>query len=1207
MKFAFIISVIPACGCQHTINTSPKMKYPESFILPDRHTPVAEDTKHNCPGYVPFANEFSYFLDYTGQGYGFIDDEWRCDVNYTLADIITGHAMRPACLFPTREELNRLYNIAGFPSPQTFTVAQMSEAEMKEAIMHTLCVLGQPVILPVKSRFFGSVVIGYKDNGNTLVTYGYPPLFMDWDNTQPRIEEVTDWYHADTELTIVGKRERTPSAKEMYEAGLAQILAYFEAGLRGDDRRHYDEWERFLRLGMDEMIAEVKRTRFVPGAHANDAKFSGEATDENIKKHLQSIADPVWCEMAERRYYIMHFFRQAARHFPEMKDEMKKIEDHFAWSNTIMGSEYVKETGEGEKWNAGAFENPEVRARMADCVRRFREADGKGLQMVEKLLARMGMHRDTFETENLVIRRWRKTDAEDLRRYAVYKNGTGFETWEQWPTEIVECEKCAAYFATQNNGWAVERKSDSRVIGFVSFNEVKDRLLDFGHAFTHPLVEDIALKTEALAIMVQYAFYVLDIDAVDTRNEKAWTDNTAPLFALGFAELEDKMQITREKWIERNKKYPAEFVIKPKEKIAAFSGNKWPFSNVEPAVYAALGLLYGRTEKRDDNGALVNSDAEYSLHNVLTGHAFGLFYCWEDHPLSMAAYGFNSRRAEHKGLTADEITAFIKHEIIRGNAVHINEGNGKYDYLIWGFRDNGKVLLGHKFEHGNDGLNCAYDFDNPVEFENLTEIFNDETIFKRNGETIAGIIIISPDGEKQDIDSLFRRALAEGVRMFTQTEAPPFMDAPRMHFTYGQAMYDEWIRLLEQANAENSEAFYFASPVFPHFIALHENRLHLFKTLGEHAKTHGDEHLAKAVALCGELKDIAIEGAQIGYENKYSKPEVLAMTNNGRRELLIGILRKCRALELEIAKELGVFLDGLEPAETLVKPLNDDFSLVETREKHVVGVRVACPPLARLDSVDIVRRAILEGTCELLEKQVGNKNPGQYVAVMCDVRTGVDFTYVIGVEVAAGTVLPEALPPGAVAFTIPAATFAKRVKRGDESANNALSSFSYSDFRRDLNYAWSDASFPFSYYDRDGEMLWTYQPVKQPQTEAEKYDSVSYEIVTLPDVKIIAKPGDNCMFDFFKEMDKAKKVPASRLHWGTFAAFGGKNTDGKQAAYFGVRVTHFEDTPEGFEEAVYPSRLFVRMFQRQTNNDNASILFDGGKDWFFKNHPEYEA
>ena len=92
-----------------------------------------------------------------------------------------------------------------------------------------------------------------------------------------------------------------------------------------------------------------------------------------------------------------------------------------------------------------------------------------------------------------------------------------------------------------------ERKSDSKMIGLIAFNEVKDRLLDFGHGFTHPLIEGDE-KVEAINVMIQYAFDTLDIDAVDARNEKAWTDNTAPLFALGFLELEDKMQMTREMW-----------------------------------------------------------------------------------------------------------------------------------------------------------------------------------------------------------------------------------------------------------------------------------------------------------------------------------------------------------------------------------------------------------------------------------------------------------------------------------------------------------------------------------------------------------------------------------------------------------------------------------------------------------------------------------
>ena len=367
--------------------------YPEAFLLPVKNTEVTGETKHNCPGYVPFANEFSYFMDYSGLGCGFVHmgDGWRCDVNYTLADIITGHAMRPACLVPTREELFRLYNAAGFPSPKIFTAAEMTEAEMREVVKYALVTLGQPVILPVESRFFGSVVVGYKDHGNVLVTYGFPPLFMDWNNTQPKIEEVANWYSAKTTLTLVGKRETTPSVTELYQEGLRQVRDYLDAGVRGKERHYSEEWEAFLRKDMGEMIAEVKRTRVVPGGDCG--KYEGDATDESVRTFIEHVVDPVWCNMAERRYYIMHFFNQAANHFPGEAQALRDIANHFGWSNTIMGSDYIKETGH-DPVNAEAFENPEVRGRMADCVRRFREADENGLRMVEKLLERMGGHRD---------------------------------------------------------------------------------------------------------------------------------------------------------------------------------------------------------------------------------------------------------------------------------------------------------------------------------------------------------------------------------------------------------------------------------------------------------------------------------------------------------------------------------------------------------------------------------------------------------------------------------------------------------------------------------------------------------------------------------------------------------------------------------------------------------------------------------------------
>lgn len=350
---------------------------------------------------------------------------------------------------------------------------------------------------------------------------------------------------------------------------------------------------------------------------------------------------------------------------------------------------------------------------------------------------------------------------------------------------------------------------------------------------------------------------------------------------------------------ELHKQFPSEFMIIPKDKIATFSGDRWPFSNVEPAVYSALGLFYGRTENRDASGALINSDIEYSIHNVLTGHAFGLFYCLPDDSLSRAMYGLTSCRLLKEDYSEEEIITIVKGQICRGNAVYIDEGSGSFDYFIWGYRDNGNIMIGHKFEHGNDDINCSYNFENPTEFDSWIK-------------NISGITFFQPDSVKITRDVIYKKALVNGYRMLTQIVPPPEMDFARVHFGYGQAIYDEWIRQLNQANAENSESFYFTSPVFPHFIALYENRLHLHKFLKIYSEMCGDENLLKATSLCEQLKNLAQEGAQIGFENQWSDPKILAMTNKERRNLLIDLLRRSRALEVEIAEYIKKFIDEAE-------------------------------------------------------------------------------------------------------------------------------------------------------------------------------------------------------------------------------------------------------------------------------------------------------
>jgi [ribosomal protein S5]-alanine N-acetyltransferase len=156
-----------------------------------------------------------------------------------------------------------------------------------------------------------------------------------------------------------------------------------------------------------------------------------------------------------------------------------------------------------------------------------------------------------METKRLVIRKFRSNDGEDLKEYAIYKKSTGFESWENWPTDSEGCRGVADFFASNENYWVVCRKSDDKMIGFISFNNInEEKHLDLGHGFTlthNQEGEDV----EALEKMIQYAFDNLDIVAVDTHNVMEWKEQVSPLFKLGLKIIDDRMQITKEEWYKR--------------------------------------------------------------------------------------------------------------------------------------------------------------------------------------------------------------------------------------------------------------------------------------------------------------------------------------------------------------------------------------------------------------------------------------------------------------------------------------------------------------------------------------------------------------------------------------------------------------------------------------------------------------------------------
>jgi len=384
-KVPDIITMVQQHANQHS--------YPPNFTLPYKGTTIPPEVKHYGPATFPTANEFAFFLDYIGQGYGFIfDGAWCKDRSYAIANILSGNAMEPVPQF-SLENVAPLWKTAGFPYTQTFytqpdRTPHMTKQEMTDAIKYALYVLRQPVVMP-QEPFFGSIVVGYKDEGNTLVTFRYNPYFVDQENNaRAVVEDVTDWQT--TSLFIAGKREHDLPVTDAYEMGLAHIKECLYANIHGTKQHYFTDWEAFLCMSLTDMLATVRHTGNVPGGiyHSTPAEYAhkcSEKDDDILWQFIAATHESTWCDMAERRFYIIQFIQQAMDYLPYDKEKMQTVADHFANTNYIMGDGYHKEIG--DPIDAEVFKDSAVRTRMADYVRQFKEADAKGLELVEQLLA----------------------------------------------------------------------------------------------------------------------------------------------------------------------------------------------------------------------------------------------------------------------------------------------------------------------------------------------------------------------------------------------------------------------------------------------------------------------------------------------------------------------------------------------------------------------------------------------------------------------------------------------------------------------------------------------------------------------------------------------------------------------------------------------------------------------------------------------------
>jgi RimJ/RimL family protein N-acetyltransferase len=173
-----------------------------------------------------------------------------------------------------------------------------------------------------------------------------------------------------------------------------------------------------------------------------------------------------------------------------------------------------------------------------------------------------------FETNRLIIRRFYPDDTEGVLELAKDRQNSEMKNYDhQWPTDPKGCNDATNWLSTQSNMWAVCIKPDFKLIGMITFNTMdENNRVDLGHVW-HTSYWGSQLDTEALSLMVQYAFEKLGACGVYAGNPLECEAQIAPLKEIGMEITETrqasfvkdeqgnpiyftgcKMEISKEKW-----------------------------------------------------------------------------------------------------------------------------------------------------------------------------------------------------------------------------------------------------------------------------------------------------------------------------------------------------------------------------------------------------------------------------------------------------------------------------------------------------------------------------------------------------------------------------------------------------------------------------------------------------------------------------------
>ncbi|HEY3281902.1 MAG TPA: hypothetical protein VGN26_06465 [Armatimonadota bacterium] len=270
--------------------------------------------------------------------------EWRVDLNQALFMAVMGESFSWEFLNargeipqePTRyldpgmaEGLERAMWAAGLVGevalgPRCGGRAELVEPLVRAEIVEAISQRGLPGVLFTSGELQEVLLVtGYAEGGEELTAYraegGGPGILFE----ESQRVVARDWFRHVLGAIYLRGRAPLPPLEEVYRAALEAAVPILRRTQVGDWLSGQAMWSKWAEALVDPTL---------------------DADDDATRARRASLFDPLWCDLAERRWYGSLFLNSAADRLPAAKAELSQAAQEYQILHDLMWKVHAAET-----------------------------------------------------------------------------------------------------------------------------------------------------------------------------------------------------------------------------------------------------------------------------------------------------------------------------------------------------------------------------------------------------------------------------------------------------------------------------------------------------------------------------------------------------------------------------------------------------------------------------------------------------------------------------------------------------------------------------------------------------------------------------------------------------------------------------------------------------------------------------------------------